>query len=453
MARSAGTITSPNPESDGPPPPQPPAPVGTDGGAGGQPPAKRPGPFASLAYHNYRLLWFGQASHSLALWMEQIARPWLVLILTNDNPAHIGGIVAVRTIPQLLLGVWAGVIADHFDRKTILLGTKASVFVLNLIFATVLLMGMMELWMIYLATFVRGCLMAFDQPARQSMIASIVPKEILTNAVALMSSTQNVTRILGVVAAGALISFVDINLTFVAITIVILGAVISTALLDVPTNCDRSVKTSVHGLTGSLMEGLRFSVAQPEVRMVMLMSVVFYVFGMSWLQVFAPLFAKTVMETGALGLSAITMISAMGALVGTFIIASRYPKALGRILPISISGMGASLVLFAVLTYLPGWWGIVLPLLAIAVAGLMQTAYVSLSNTTLLSAAEDHMRGRVMSVLSLSRAMISLGAAAAGFLAAVVGVQMAQIIYGMIAVVGGLVIMFFARGFRSYRID
>ena len=97
MARSAGTITSPNPESDGPPPPQPPAPVGTDGGAGGQPPAKRPGPFASLAYHNYRLLWFGQASHSLALWMEQIARPWLVLILTNDNPAHIGGIVAVHT--------------------------------------------------------------------------------------------------------------------------------------------------------------------------------------------------------------------------------------------------------------------------------------------------------------------------------------------------------------------
>ena len=422
-------------------------------GGGDRPPSRRYGTFASLAYRNYRLLWIGQASHAAALWMEQIARPWLVLLMTNDNAAHVGGVVAVRTLPQLLLGVWAGVIADHFDRKTILLATKASVFVLNLIFAAILIAGLMELWMIYVATFLRGCLMAFDQPARQSMIASIIPKEILSNGVALMSSTQNVMRIIGVIAAGALIAFLDINLTFVFITIVILGAVISTALLDVPTNRDRTVKTSVHGLTASLVEGIRFAFAQPQIRNVMVMSLIFYVFAMSWMQVFAPLFAKTVMETGALGLSVITTVSAIGALVGTFLIASTYPKAVGRILPISISGIGMALVVFALLTYLPGWWGIVLPLIAITVVGFMQTAYVSLSNTTLLSAAEDRMRGRVLSVLSLSRAMVSLGAAGAGFLAAAVGVQMAQMIYGSIAVVGGLLFVFLAKDFRSFRID
>jgi len=428
--------------------------VGTDDdGSDQRPPSGRHGTFASLAYRNYRLLWFGQASHAAALWMEQIARPWLVLILTNDNPAHVGGVVAVRTLPQLLLGVWAGVIADHFDRKTILFATKFSVFILNAVFATVLIMGYMELWMIYVATFLRGCLMAFDQPARQSMIASIVPKEILTNAVALMSSTQNVMRIVGVIAAGALIAFLDINLTFVVITIVILGAVVSTWLLDVPTNRDKTVKTSMRGLTGSLTEGIRFAFAQPAIRSVMVMSLIFYVFAMSWMQVFAPLFAKMVMDTGALGLSTITTVSAVGALVGTYLIASRYPKALGRILPVSVSGMGAALIIFALLTYLPGMWGIVLPMGAILVVGFMQTAYVSLSNTVLLSAAEDRMRGRVMSVLSLSRAMVSLGAAGAGFLAAVVGVQMAQIIYGSIALAGGLLMVTLAKGFRSYRTD
>jgi MFS family permease len=444
-------IEDPAAERPGPPPPTAPATAGA--GAGGDPPPQRYGTFASLAYRNYRLLWFGQASHAAALWMEQIARPWLVLIITNDNAAHVGGVVAMRTLPQLFFGVWAGVIADHFDRKTILLATKVGVFILNAVFAGILIAGMMELWMIYVATFIRGCFMAFDQPARQSMIASIVPREILTNGVALMSSTQNVMRIAGVIAAGALIAFLGIDLTFVVISVVILGAVVSTAMLDVPTNRDHTVKTTARGLTDSLVEGVRYALAIPSIRGVMLLSVVFYVFAMSWMQVFAPLFARTVMETGALGLSAITSVSAVGALVGTVYIAGAYPKALGRILPWSVVGMGAALVVFSALTYLPSWWGIILPMAAVTVVGFMQTAYVSLSNAALLSAAEDRIRGRVMSVLSLSRAMVSLGSAVAGFMAAAMGAQMAQIIFGLVAVAGGLAMFFFAKGFRDYRTD
>ena len=79
--------------------------------------------FAPLRQPSYRLLWIGQSTHALALWMEQIARPFLVLEMTGGSAAHVGGVLAVRTIPQLLFGVFAGVISDWFDRRTILVVT------------------------------------------------------------------------------------------------------------------------------------------------------------------------------------------------------------------------------------------------------------------------------------------------------------------------------------------
>jgi len=82
-------------------------------------PAGRPGTFTSLRCRNYRLLWLGQSAPAGALWMEQIAHPWLVLVMTGDAAAHVGGGVAMRTVPQLVFGVWAGVIADRFDRRMI----------------------------------------------------------------------------------------------------------------------------------------------------------------------------------------------------------------------------------------------------------------------------------------------------------------------------------------------
>src|SRR3546814_7486846 len=115
-----------------------------------------------------------------------------------------------------------------------------------------------------------------------------------------MSSTQNVMRIAGVFVAGILISTIGIEATFLVIAIVVFGSVVATSMLDVPTNRDPTVKTTWRGMTTSLREGFAFSMAQPATRGVMLLSVVFYALALSRRQVFAPLFARTVMETGAL---------------------------------------------------------------------------------------------------------------------------------------------------------
>ena len=178
------------------------------------------GTFSSLRYRNLRLLWIGQTGHASALWMEQIARPWLVLEITNNNAAHVGGVVAMRVLPQLLFGIWAGVITDRLDRKQLLFATKIGVFILNIVFAVLLVTNLIELWHIYLVSFIRGFFMATDNPARQSLIADAVPSELVMNAVALMSATQNVMRIGGVMPSGLLIALLGGTGTFVIIAIV-----------------------------------------------------------------------------------------------------------------------------------------------------------------------------------------------------------------------------------------
>ncbi len=433
MDRREGSST-PDPTSDSPPPLQP---------------NDRFGLLYSLSFPNFRLLWLGHASHGAALWMEQIARPWLVLLMTGDNAVHVGGIVAMRTLPQLIFGLWAGVIADRFDRKQVLLITKVCVLALSIIFAVVLVAGRMELWMVYAAAFLRGTFMAFDQPARQSLIGSIVPSHALTNAMALMSSTQNVTRLGGVIASGVIIELLGINGAFIGIALIYTGAVLSTWLLDIPSHRNGRERQS---MLESLVEGLRYSMKQPAILSILVMSLFFFSFGMSWMQVFGALFARTVFEIGAIGFSALVAAASVGALAGALLLASTYPRRLGLLLNAAMIAMGGLLALFSLSSYLPGHAGLVVPFLLIPFVGMVQTTYNSTSNALLISIAPVELRGRVISLVSLDRAMMSAGAAFGGILAATAGVQVAQIIYGVVLLCAGVAIFMLAPALRRQRL-
>ena len=407
---------------------------------------------APLLIRDYRLLWYGQMSHASALWMEQIARPFLIFSITDNSAVHLGGVIAVRTAPQLLFGVFAGVVSDWFDRKTILLTTKASVLVLSAAFAVLVVTGGVELWHIYAFSFIRGSFMAFDQPARQSMIASIVPGERMTGAVALMSATQNTMRILGTSAGGFAIAWIGLGGTFVAVAVIYVGAVTSTFLLRVPTH-EKPEGTGARVMLGGLRDGARFAWSSTPIRGVLLMSLVYFTFGMSYTQVFAPLFAEEVLEIGSAGLGVMMSLTGVGALIGAVFIASKQPTRVGLVLPLVVVAFGTTLILFSAATYLPRPVGLVLPLFLIALTGMMQTAYFSLSNATLLHMSPPEMRGRVISLVSLDRAMVTLGASGAGVLASLAGVQVAQIAYGAVCIAGGLIVLFTFKGLRRARID
>jgi MFS family permease len=379
--------------------------------------------------------------------MEQIARPFLVLEITGNSAGHLGGVIAARTLPQLLFGVFAGVVSDWFDRRRVLLVDKCGVWLINVAFVAVLLLDRLELWHLYAYSFTRGVMMAFDQPARQSLIPSIVPPDRVTNALALMSATQNTMRILGASLGGFVYYAVGAEGAFLAIAMIYSGAVLSTWLLDVPTHA-RATTSRVADMGRGLVEGARFAFTHPAIRGVLGIALVHFTFGMAYMQVFLPLFAEQVLEIGSVGFGFMASVSGAGALATAIAIARRPPRRLGALLPGIVAAFGVGLVLFSLATYVPGPVGLGLAFGLVALIGGLQTSFFSLSRALMLDAAPEDLRGRVLSLLSLDRAFMSAGAAAAGLLAAAIGVQSAQIVYGAACALGALGVLALAREFR-----
>lgn len=411
--------------------------------------ADAPAMFASLRYRDFRLLWIGQTGHALALWMQMIALPLLVLHVTGNNAAQLGGVMAARTVPTLLFGVFAGVIADWFDRRLILLATKWSSFLLAIVFAAALAGGVLELWHIYVWGFVRGIAQAFEQPARYSMLPSILPNRLVTNAMALLSSTQNVMRIVGAAGAGVLVAIIGLEGAFILIAAVYVIGLVATHMLRVPTH-ERPPESGVGAMMAGLVDGARFAVRHTAIRGVLIVSLVYFTFGMSYMQVFAPLFAVEVLEIGSGGLGAMMALNGVGALATALLIARQQPSRLGLILLLDAAVFGVALIVFSASTYLPGIAGIALPMVLMVVIGGLQTTFMALSRSLMVQVTPDVMRGRVLALVSLDRAMMAAGGAVGGVMAASQGVQFTQLVFGGVCVATGLAVLAAAPGMRAF---
>ena len=383
--------------------------------------------------------------------MEQAARPFLILALTDGSASHVGGVLAVRTIPQFVFGMWAGVLADSFDRRMVLLIDKVAALLLNIVFVAILASGNIELWHMYAYALIRGTIMAFDQPARMGLVPSVVPATHVTNAVALLSATQNTMRIFGAAAGGILYAVVGATGTFALIAVVYVLPVVVTYLLRVPP-VESTITRSAGGFASGLLEGLRYCFSHAAIRGVLLLSAIYFMFGMSFIQVFSPLFAEKVFDIGSAGFAGMTSTMGIAALVASLFIASRQPDRLGLILPMITAGFGVALVVFSLTTYIPGPAGFIIPFSLLALLGALQTSYNSLTRSALLHVAPHDMRGRVIGVLTLDRAFMTAGAAAAGFLSDAIGVQAAQIAFGIVCALGGIAIYAAAGEFRHVRV-
>ncbi|MYB42440.1 MAG: MFS transporter [Chloroflexi bacterium] len=407
------------------------------------------GVFSSLRIRNFRLLWFGIVSHALALWMEQIARPYLIYELT-ESPLQLGGVIVARTLPQFGFGILAGVMIDWFDRKLVLQLSQYGALLLNVVFAALLIFDLLELWHIYAAASVRGATMAFDQPARQALVPAVVPADRVTNAIALLSATQNSMRIFGTAVAGFTIAVIGVTGAFVAIALIYVGAVVSTALLRVATHA-RPEESGAGAMLAGLGDAMRYAIGTPAIRGAISLALIHFAFGLSFLHLFAALFALEVLDIGPFGFGIMMSITGLGSLTGALIIASRSPRNLGQLLPLMMASMGALLIAFSLSSYVPDALGrpwLVLPLVLVFGVGLFQSGIFALVQVVVLDAAPDQMRGRLMGLLAFDRATMLMGAAAGGAIAEAIGVQRAQILYATLVIVGALAILIFARRFR-----
>ena len=171
--------------------------------------------FESLALRDYRLLWLGQISTSMGQWMDQTARSWLIYQMTG-SPLQLGLVSATRGIPLLAFGVVAGVVADRYGRKPQLIISQVVNAILNIILATLVLTGKIEVWQVYVTGFFSGTVQAFQQPARQALINDLVGEKYLLNAIALNSAAFNLSRSVGPALCGVLIQYLGVDISYYA---------------------------------------------------------------------------------------------------------------------------------------------------------------------------------------------------------------------------------------------
>ena len=418
---------------------------------------------SSFRYSAFRYLWLGQVTHAAGMWIDMVTIPLIVLSLyesLEQAAINIGLVMFVRTMPHFTLGLFAGVFADNFNRKTLLVVTKIGVVFIQIIFMFVVFMDHLSMTWVYLYTFFRGATMAFDQPARRAMIANVVPQELYTNAMALSMGTVQATRIIAAAGAGWIIALTsgvdriteaDYGFQFPVTIILILYtlAFIFTYLINYThevINNEGENKKTIQYVFAELIEGLRFSWSRKDIRAVVIMAACFFLFGMVFMQVFAPLFAK-ILGIGEKGLGILLSMSGIGGASGAVFLAAVNPNNKRGIWILSSQiALGLSLILFALSVAFDNM--MVIYFMAILI-GLSQAIIFPLINSVLMKLTPDHLRGRAMGLLSLDRAFVSLGAAIAGPAAAYVGVTNGQILFGVGCVMSGIFLWIFGSTLRK----
>lgn len=374
--------------------------------------------------------------------MEQVVRPLLILELTG-SALQVGFVVALRMAPQLIFGLLAGVIADRHSKQRVLMISQTITLMMHLVLAVLILTKNIAVWHVFVTAFVSGASMAFNQPARQSLIPCLVPPEILLNAIALNTAAMNTMRVLGAGLAGGLLIFMDFGEIYLLNAAIFVFVISMTAKIHLPEDpvapgsgdtCEAPRKTTI---LQDLLEGFRYMAANRVVLYLVGLALVLFLIGMPYQQVFVPLLALDVLKIGRSGAGWMLALTGIGALMGSLVMASvkQLPRR-GLILMGFIAIFGAALALLSQSRVL------VLSAGALIIAGAVVTTYNSLNMSLLFENSPRQFHGRVLSLMSLDRGFVSLGAVMAGALAEALGPQTGLLVLGL-SCMGVIVLLFF----------
>lgn len=351
-----------------------------------------PKTFAALRHRNYRLFIFGQLISLAGTWMQIIAQGWLVYQLSGSELA-LGIVGFASAVPVLVMAPWAGVIVDQVDKRNLLVATQAGAMTLALILAVLTFAGWVSVWQVVLLAAGLGFVNSFDGPARQAFVVEMVGREDLPNAIALNSMTFNSARIFGPAIGGALLvafgpawCFLLNGLTFLA--------VISSLLMMQFSPRERQVNTQTPWQ--KLCGGLSYVRHEANLQALLLMALVFSLFGISYGTIL-PAFVDKVLHQGAAAFGVINALSGVGAVTGAFLMARFGERGQrGRWLSWALITFPVILALFALIPVYAASM-----VLAVGL-GISFMIVFTLINTLLQTNLADDMRGRVLSLYTLT---------------------------------------------------
>ncbi len=388
------------------------------------------GTFRSLRVRNYRIYATGALISNIGTWLQTTAQAWLVLVLTGSGAA-LGAAVALQMLPSLLFSPLAGLMADRFPKRTLLLWMQITMAVPAGLLGVLAVLEVTQLWHVYVIAFVYGTGRALEAPARQSFVAEMVETDDLANAVSLNSASFNSARLIGPAIAGAMIAALGSGERATGVVIIInalsyVAAVTSLLVLDQTRLSPAPVVTRG---AGAVREGIRYVWSRQD--LVLVMTIAFFLgsFGMNF-QITSALMATQVFGYGAGEFGVLGSTLAIGSLVGALVAARRSRPSITLVVFAALAFAVIQLVSGLMPTYLT--YAAVLPLLGLAMLTTMTTvnAYVQLRS-------DPVMRGRVASLyLMVIIGSIPLGALSVGVIAEHFGARLALVLSGAMVGLG-----------------
>ena len=373
----------------------------------------------TLRHRQFRLLWFGHSFTSMAFWMDQVARGWLIYELT-DSALQLGLVRGVQAIPTLLLSPVAGTAADRYSRKLQILVAQGIDGLMFVALALLIFTGEIQPWHVYATAFGMAIVQPFQQPARAAMIADVVPLSHLTNAIGLNSIIFNVARSTGPALAGVLIATFGTGGAYATQAVFYALATIWTVRL-------RPVESSSRGHSGhgvsfgqSIIEGWKFSWKNETVRTALLV-VMFASLFIAPFVTLLPIFARDILGVGATGQGLLLTAMGVGALVTAVIIAffgDRMPRGIYMLGGVALFGL--SVVAFAA----SPWFQLSMALMVIV--GFANVCSHALVQTVIQTYSPSEFRGRAIAVFHMSNVVMTLGSMLIGALATLWGAQWAM---------------------------
>jgi MFS family permease len=368
------------------------------------PPPRNPlaATFRSLKHWNYRLYFCGQLVSLTGSWMQTTALTWLAFEITNQSKLP-AAILASEQLPTVLLGAWAGYLADRWSRRALLLVTQSGLLILALVLAGLVSAGAASAWSLLLLTALSGVVQAVDLPVRLAFVTDMVEREDVMNAVALNSLLFNVARAIGPGLAGIVLIQAGPVPCFIANGLSYLALVVALLFMNDP---PASPHAKVSGETGEIRAGFAYLLARPGLILLIALSGLLCLCAWPFLSLL-PGLAQHILAEQADGYGQMLSATGFGALAAALTVATFGTFARRQLfIDMGVWLIGTALLGLSWVNSLP------LAITWCALLGFGLILFFPTSQAVVQLGAADHNRGRIMAIW----AMVQRGALPLGYL-------------------------------------
>lgn len=385
----------------------------------------------AFLHKNYPLLFLSTVMFSVGHYMMMIALGWLILEKT-DSSFLLGMIWVARTLPFLIFGALSGAVSDRIDRRILLISTCSMLSLCSFLLGILSSKEEIQLWNYFLFAALMGSTIAFDMPSRQAFVFDIVGKGDAMSAISMNGVALRIMGVFGGLLAGVTIQYLGIYWCFYFMSVGYLIGVLAII-------CIRGMKIDTDSINQSFwhnfIEVLKIIRNNRIVLTLAIMAIICEIFGFSFLALL-PIFARDVLEAGALGLGWLNTTQSAGALIGALFLASlgNYTHK-GRLILGIFLLFGTFLIVFSQSSWYPG------SLLLMVVIGAMASSFDAMQHTLLQLNVLEEQRGRAMGIWMLSIGFGPIGFALTGTMSAYLGAQLAITINGLAIILAFFILL------------